>query len=157
MEKKLTKNEKGITLVALIITIIVLLILAVISIRAITGDNILGKSETAKGAYSEAEEKEKIQLAINQAAIDGMGTIKEDHLTQALNEQFGNDNWKYTDKKEGEYYKVEIIASQRKYEIKADGTLIYVGAENGNQENVPDDLEKYIMGSDKNRKNFNGK
>ena len=58
MEKKLTKNEKGITLVALIITIIVLLILAVISIRAITGDNILGKSETAKEKYESAKSNE---------------------------------------------------------------------------------------------------
>ena len=58
MEKELTKNEKGITLVALIITIIVLLILAVISIRAITGDNILGKSETAKEKYESAKSNE---------------------------------------------------------------------------------------------------
>ncbi len=58
MEKKLTKNEKGITLVALIITIIILLILAVVSIRAITGDNILGKAETAKEKYESAKSNE---------------------------------------------------------------------------------------------------
>ena len=58
MEKELTKNEKGITLVALIITIIILLILAVVSIRAITGDNILGKSETAKEKYESAKSNE---------------------------------------------------------------------------------------------------
>ena len=58
MEKELTKNEKGITLVALIITIIILLILAVISIRAITGDNILGKAEKAKEKYENAKGNE---------------------------------------------------------------------------------------------------
>ena len=58
MEKKLTKNEKGITLVALIITIIILLILAVVSIRAITGDNILGKAEKAKEKYESAKGNE---------------------------------------------------------------------------------------------------
>ena len=62
MEKELTKNEKGITLVALIITIIVLLILAVVSIRAITGDNILGKSETAKEKYTNSKEEEEARL-----------------------------------------------------------------------------------------------
>ena len=58
MKKRLTKNEKGITLVALIITIIILLILAVVSIRAITGDNILGKAETAKEKYESANTNE---------------------------------------------------------------------------------------------------
>ena len=58
MEKKLTKNERGITLVALIITIIILLILAVVSIRAITGDNILGKAEAGKEKYESAKGNE---------------------------------------------------------------------------------------------------
>ena len=62
MEKKLTKNEKGITLVALIITIIILLILAVVSIRAITGDNILGKAEAGKEKYESAKKEEEKTL-----------------------------------------------------------------------------------------------
>ena len=123
MEKKLTKNEKGITLVALIITIIILLILAIVSIRAIKDGGILSKTQSAKEIYSEAEEKEKIKLAINQAAIDGIGTIKESYLTPALNEQFGENNWEYTNKKEGEYLVVKIKASQRKYVINVDGTV----------------------------------
>ena len=40
------------------ITIIVLLILAVVSIRAITGDNILGKAETGKNKYEKARKNE---------------------------------------------------------------------------------------------------
>ncbi len=120
---KITKDEKGITLIALIITIIILLILAIVSIRAIKDGGILSKTQTAKEVYSEAEEKEKIQLAINQAAIDGLGTIKEEHLTPALNEQFGEGNWEYTKKKEGEYLVVRINASQRKYIINTDGTM----------------------------------
>ncbi len=85
MEKKLTKNEKGITLVALIITIIILLILAVVSIRAITGDNILGKAEAGKNMYSEAEEEEKVKRGVNSALIDGTGTIKDaESLKKAL-------------------------------------------------------------------------
>ena len=42
------KNNKGITLIALVITIIVLLILAGITIAMLTGDNgLLTKSQTA--------------------------------------------------------------------------------------------------------------
>ena len=46
---KTKKNQKGITLIALVITIIVLLILAGISINTLFGRNgLLGKSEEAK-------------------------------------------------------------------------------------------------------------
>ena len=85
MEKKLTKNEKGITLVALIITIIILLILAVISIRAITGDNILGKSETAKNKYIEAKEQEKDTIADYEEYLDGKNnsTSKVEYFTNS--------------------------------------------------------------------------
>lgn len=47
--KKKTKNEEGITLIALIITIIVLLILAAVTIITLTGENgILRKSRHNK-------------------------------------------------------------------------------------------------------------
>ena len=47
--KNRTKNENGITLIALIVTIVVLIILAGISIGAIVGDNgIISKSKEAK-------------------------------------------------------------------------------------------------------------
>lgn len=43
------KNNKGITLIALVITIIILLILAGISIAMLTGENgLLTKANTAK-------------------------------------------------------------------------------------------------------------
>ena len=49
MKKENLKNERGITLVALVITIIVLLILSGISISIIVGDNgILAKATNAK-------------------------------------------------------------------------------------------------------------
>ena len=43
--KKKYKNEKGITLVALVITIIVLLILATISIQSLTNTGLFGKAK----------------------------------------------------------------------------------------------------------------
>ena len=48
-EKKLRFNQKGITLIALVITIIVLLILAGVSIATLTGQNgILTRAQDAK-------------------------------------------------------------------------------------------------------------
>ena len=118
---KLTKNEKGITLVALIITIIILLILAIVSIRAIKDGGILSKTQTAKETYSESEEKEKIQLAINQAAIDGMGTINKEPLNAALTDQF-KDDFQITKETE-EYFKVKIKSSGRIYTINKNGNI----------------------------------
>ena len=56
--KKIMKNQKGITLVALVITIIILLILAGISISTLTNTGIFGKAKEAK-EKSEAEEKQQ--------------------------------------------------------------------------------------------------
>ena len=58
------KNNKGITLIALVITIIVLLILAGVTIAMLTGNNgILTKAQTAKQASEESSENEKRRLS----------------------------------------------------------------------------------------------
>ena len=50
------KNNKGITLIALVITIIVLLILAGVSIALVTGDNGLLGQATRAGAETQVAE-----------------------------------------------------------------------------------------------------
>lgn len=63
-------NNKGITLIALVITIIVLLILAGVSIAMLTGENgILKQANTSKVASIEGEVKEKVNLAIQSAKM----------------------------------------------------------------------------------------
>lgn len=58
------KNQKGITLIALVITIIVLLILAGITIAMLTGDNgLLTKSQTAVKDNAIGSVKDKLSLA----------------------------------------------------------------------------------------------
>ena len=60
------KNEKGITLVALIVTIIVLIILAAVTLRTLTGEHgILGNAKTAavKTEYESAKELVKLELS----------------------------------------------------------------------------------------------
>ena len=65
------KNNKGITLIALVITIIVLLILAGISIAMLTGNNgLLTKANDAKSETSRAEVIERINMELNAAYAD---------------------------------------------------------------------------------------
>lgn len=65
------KNNKGITLIALVVTIIVLLILAGVSIAMLTGQNgILNRASDAGESTAIANAKEKVTLAINEAITD---------------------------------------------------------------------------------------
>ena len=62
---KIKEENRGITLIALVITIIVLLILAGISIRALTGENgLLRMAEAAREETKKAEIKEAIDLVV---------------------------------------------------------------------------------------------
>ena len=70
------KEQKGITLVALVITIIILLILAGISIATLSGDNGLftraqqAKNETINGQERENKALDSYNAAINNAIKD---------------------------------------------------------------------------------------
>ena len=82
--KQKFKNEKGITLVALVITIIVLLILAGVTIATLTGDNgILGKAKTAKTTNDEEKAKEQIKIAV-MGSYGKDGELNYDDLTKNL-------------------------------------------------------------------------
>ena len=58
------KNQKAITLVALVITIIIVLILAGITISSLTNTGIFIKTKKAVQTYKEAEEKEILQTEL---------------------------------------------------------------------------------------------
>ncbi len=60
---KLYKQEKGITLIALVVTIVVLLILAGVSISLVLNNNgVISKGKDAKNQYAEAQTNEEKQL-----------------------------------------------------------------------------------------------
>ncbi len=62
----MVKNQKGITLIALVITIIVLLILAGVTIAMLTGENgILNQATTARDTNTKAEIEERINIELN--------------------------------------------------------------------------------------------
>ena len=56
------KQQKGITLVALVITIIILLILAGMSIATLQGSGLFSKTKEAKNASENAQIKENSTL-----------------------------------------------------------------------------------------------
>ena len=72
-------NEKGITLVALVVSIIVLLILASVTLAMITGENgIIAKAREAKEKTEIAAWEEKIDLAIIEAEQEKRNPTLED-------------------------------------------------------------------------------
>ena len=73
------KENKGITLVALVVTIIVLLILAAVSISAVMGDNgIVTKSQKAQEKTEEEKLKEALELKLADLEIE---SFTEDSTT----------------------------------------------------------------------------
>ncbi len=65
------KEQKGITLVALVITIIILLILAAISIATLSGDNgLFNRAKQAKNNTIDAQIRENEALNSYNNAID---------------------------------------------------------------------------------------
>lgn len=65
------KQEKGITLIALVVTIIVLIILAGVSINLILGQNgIIGKAKESKIRHEIGAIKEKMELSIAEQVVN---------------------------------------------------------------------------------------
>ena len=70
---KRIKQEKAITLIALVVTIVVILILAGISIATLTGKNgIINKANVAKEESKKAEYKEELELIGQELQIEQM-------------------------------------------------------------------------------------
>ncbi len=70
------KDQKGITLIALVITIIVLLILAGVSIAMLTGENgILSKAVQAGDDTKLSDTEETIKLAVNEILVNANGKL----------------------------------------------------------------------------------
>ena len=87
MKQKLKKENKGITLIALVITI-VLLILAAVSIATLTGENgILTKAQDAKTETSAASVQETRDLWFSEKHMnEQLSTADTRTLEEVLNE-----------------------------------------------------------------------
>ena len=133
-QKRMQKNSKGITLIALVITIIVLLILAGVTIATLTGDNgILNQAGKAKDKTTEAESIERVQVEV--AGSYGLdGTIDKDQLNKNLGNiaglKIGESNFG------GENIVKELPAT-----VTLNGYYIVINA-NGGVEKIPEIIAK---------------
>ena len=127
-----TKENKGITLIALIMTIIILLILAGITIGALTGENgIISNSKTAREETEIANEKEILEKATVEAmGKNKYGNIEESELQSALNKETGDGKTEAVNT--GEEFEVLFIESNRYYIVDKDGNI-------GDTQNVVED------------------
>lgn len=76
------RNQRGITLIALVITIIVLLILAGVSIAMLTGDNgILSKAREAQTGTVKSSNEEILKLAISDVITEHYANSGSGELT----------------------------------------------------------------------------
>ena len=119
------KNQKGITLIALVITIIVLLILAGVSISMVIGNNgILNQASRADENTRYASEEEQVELAYLSAKTENLGgSVTKEDLNEAL-----------------EKNQVDATADEHETE---EGTII-VTFENGNEYTVKGELVERV-------------
>ena len=120
-------NNKGITLIALVITIIVLLILAGVSIAMLTGENgILAQATNAKEETTKVEEEEKIKMAVIGSSISDNGLVEiidETSFKQELQNQFGNQQVDVETIGDGSFI-ITVTDTQRKYYVNDDRRVI---------------------------------
>lgn len=123
--KKLLKDKKGITLIALVITIIVLLILAGVTIATLTGENgILTQAGNAKNSTEMASEKEYIQLAYAKAQVESKTNhtdILKGEIQQELDLSIGENKTVVTSCGDG--FDILVVDKNYYYTIEKDGSL----------------------------------
>ena len=96
-KSKKIKENKAITLIALVVTIVVLIILAGISISALTGDNsIINQAKAAKEDTEIASWEEQIDLAIIDAEKKHrnptLEDVKEELKNKGVIDDYYSDN-----------------------------------------------------------------
>ena len=123
LRKEKRKQERGITLIALITTIIVLLILAGITIGAITGSNgIIGQAQSAKEETEISQEKEIIDISTVEAmGKNNRGNLEEEEFQNVLD---SHTNGNVTVSDIGEEFEVFFEESNRYYTVDKDGNIL---------------------------------
>ena len=156
---KIKKQQKGITLIALVVTIIILLILAGVSIAMLTGNNgVLTQAKSAKENTRVGEVQEKVKLAAQAALTANLGNgIEKEKFQEELNNMFtqgeqvgleyDETNKKYTvtvDKYEVEVSNMGAVGEAKEAVIQAKLTLTYKNTEQKAGENVASVVDKNV-------------
>lgn len=145
MLKRVKIEEKGITLIALVVTIVVLLMLSGVSISMLTGESgIILQSQKAKEMTEISEERDVLDISAVQAANkDKYGHVTKDNLQEALDGNIGKSKATVNDN-EDNTVTVIFNDSGRVYEVDIDGDVTYIGT-------TEDLLNKVIITADKDR------
>ena len=119
-----TRNERGVTLIALVVTIVVLLILSGVAISMLSGDDgIIINAQKASEENDKGREKEIVTLAVGSALSSDEGyTIARDNLNSALANHIGTEGVDYT-LSDTEPYIVKYLDSGRSYVIDEKGKV----------------------------------
>ena len=135
--KSKSKNNKGITLVALVITIIVLLILAMVSIKIAIDGGLITKASKATDTHTIGAEKEAIAIGYSEYQIDLAKNHKPASLTvkDATPEQT-SDGWKVTFSE----------TTGNVYTINSKGEITGPTKEEKTEDDIA--MEKYALGDD---------
>lgn len=117
------RNQRGITLIALVITIIVLLILAGVSIITLTGDNgLLQKAKDTADSTKDGEELERVKLIVAESKIDELGMdIQKETIKKVANKEFTENRYSLEDTTDGNGYKFTVKETQKEYYISKSG------------------------------------
>ena len=107
------KNQKGITLIALVITIIVMLILVGVSVTVALNGGLFTTAKTAAEGTKVATEKERL-LEITLGTLDNKGKVDRNKLNTALN------GTEFTPNADGTYTSTK---TEIKYEISERGSV----------------------------------
>ena len=110
------QNEKGITLIALVVTIVVLLVIAGTSLDMLLGDNgIIRQTQEAKEQAEISDEKETIKLAYNALKI---GDINKAITAQEMEDEINRTKGANTVEVTGNgTLTVKFLKSNREYEM----------------------------------------
>ena len=116
-----TKQEEGITLIALVVTIVVLLILAGVSISLVLNNNgVIGKAKDAKNSTEKGQAQDEVNLAINYLQIeDATSTLTREDRRKILEDELRKISVDSTVSISGDGFKI----IHKKYEFFVDEDL----------------------------------
>ena len=124
--KKQELQEKGITLIALVVTIIILLILAGVTLNIALSDNgLFGKAKKAVEKYKIGEIEERLGLAIQEYEA----TLRTETLYSILSKVNGLESIEPDDPQAGPPY--TVVVEGYEFEIDKDLNIEYKGKDDG--------------------------
>ena len=121
-----TRNERGVTLIALVVTIVVLLILAGVTIATLTGENgIIQRAVEAREKTEVATLEEKIKLITAESIINEYAGDSEEKTAQEIQNEL-NGQGENVLVVQWDKYIIYDLDKNKEYRVMSDGTTEYL-------------------------------